>query len=108
MIRFRLIVFLSLLAAAAFAVGQDQTAKSPAASDSATITPRARAIHESAIVVDTHGDPPQRFVDEDFGIGSTDPNDVGHISLDKARRGNLCAECFSMWFEPETNQGHFA
>ena len=108
MIGFRLIFLLSVLAAAAFAVGQDHAAKSPAPSDSATITPRARAIHDSAIVVDTHADTPQRFLDENFDIGSTDPNDVGHISLEKARRGNLGAEFFSIWVEPETNQGHFA
>src|SRR6266851_904286 len=108
MIGFRLIVLLLGLAAAPFAVGQDHAAKSPAPSDSAAITPRARAIHDSAIVVDTHADTPQRFLDENFDIGSTDPNDVGHISLEKARRGNLGAEFFSIWVEPETNQGHFA
>ena len=63
MIGFRLIFLLTGLAAAAFAVGQDHTAKSPAPSDSATITPRARAIHDSAMVVDTHADTPQRFLD---------------------------------------------
>src|SRR5271166_1260646 len=73
-----------------------------------TITPKARAIHNSAIVIDTHADTPQRFLDENFDIGSTDPNDHGHISLDKAKAGNLGAEFFSIWVEPETNQGHFA
>ena len=56
-----------------------------------TVSTKARAIHDSAIVVDTHADTPQRFLDEGFDIGSTDPNDPGHISLDKARRGNLGA-----------------
>src|SRR6202167_4712411 len=74
----------------------------------APVSPKARAIHESALVIDTHADTPQRFLDEGFDIGSTDPNDIGHISLDKARRGNLGAEFFSIWVEPETNQGHFA
>jgi len=79
------------------------------ASDSgAAVTARARKIHDSAIVIDTHADTPQRFLDEGFDIGSTDPNDVGHISLDKAKRGNLGAEFFSIWVEPETNEGHFA
>src|SRR5207237_10216874 len=73
-----------------------------------TITARAKAIHDSAIVVDTHADTPQRFLDENYDIGSTDPNDHGHISLDKARAGNLGAEFFSIWVEPTTNQGHFA
>ncbi len=72
------------------------------------VSARARAIHDSAIVVDTHADTPQRFLDEGFDIGSTDPSDLGHISLDKARRGNLGAEFFSIWVDPETNQGHFA
>jgi membrane dipeptidase len=72
------------------------------------ISPRARAIHDSAIVVDTHADTPQRFLDENFDIGSSDPAVVGHISLDKAHAGNLGAEFFSIWVDPETNQGHFA
>ncbi len=72
------------------------------------VSAKAKAIHDSAIVVDTHADTPQRFLDEGFDIGSADPNDVGHISLDKARAGNLGAEFFSIWVEPNTNQGHYA
>src|ERR1700686_4038548 len=72
------------------------------------ISKTAREIHNSAIVVDTHADTPQRFLDENYDIGSTDPKDYGHISLDKAKAGNLGAEFFSIWVEPETNQGHFA
>ncbi len=84
--------------------------QSPAQSSNSdiTVSAKARAIHDSAIVVDTHADTPQRFLDEGFDIGSTDPNDLGHISLDKARRGNLGAEFFSIWVEPDSNQGHFA
>ena len=59
-------------------------------------------------MIDTHADTPQRFLDQNFDIGSTDPKDIGHISLDKAKAGNLGAEFFSIWVEPETNQGHFA
>jgi membrane dipeptidase len=72
------------------------------------VSARARAIQDSAIVVDTHADTPQRFLDEGFDMGSTDPKDYGHLSLDKARRGNLGAEFFSIWVDPTTNQGHFA
>ena len=72
------------------------------------MSPRALALHNSAIVIDTHADTPQRFLDDNFDIGSTDPKDFGHISLDKARAGNLRAEFFSIWVEPESNQGHFA
>jgi membrane dipeptidase len=78
------------------------------AQNNVEVSPRARAVHDSVIVIDTHADTPQRFVDEGFDIGNTDPHDVGHISLDKARAGNLGAEFFSIWVDPETNQGHFA
>src|SRR5690349_2889535 len=72
------------------------------------ISAKARAIHDSALIIDTHADTPQRFLDEGFDIGSTDPNDIGHISLDKARHGNLGAEFFSIWVDPQTNQGNYA
>ncbi|HXY52113.1 MAG TPA: dipeptidase [Terriglobales bacterium] len=61
---------------------------------------RALRIHDSAIIVDTHADTPQRFLDEHFDIGNTDPKDPGHITLDRARAGNLGAEFFSIWVEP--------
>ena len=73
-----------------------------------TISPEARKIHNEAIIVDTHADTPQRFLDDNWNIGSTEPNDPGHISLDKVRRGNLSAEFFSIWVAPDLNQGHFA
>jgi membrane dipeptidase len=71
------------------------------------VSRRAMQIHNSAIVVDTHADTPQRFLDEGFDIGNTDPKDVGHISLDKARAGNLGAEFFSIWVEP-SYKGQYA
>jgi membrane dipeptidase len=72
------------------------------------ISAKARQIHDSALIVDTHADTPQRFLDEGYDIGSTDPNDIGHISLEKARRGNLGAEFFSIWVDPQTTQGNYA
>jgi membrane dipeptidase len=79
-----------------------------AAAQTSTVTARARTIHDSALVIDTHSDTPQRFLDGNYDIASTDPRDPGHISLDKARLGNLGAEFFSIWVEPKTNEGHFA
>jgi membrane dipeptidase len=78
------------------------------AQDPSKISAKARAIHDSAIVVDTHADTPQRFLDDNFDIGNSDPKDIGHLTLDKARAGNLGAEFFSIWVDPETNQGHYA
>jgi membrane dipeptidase len=102
MTRFSIFLFSCLLAAASLAPGQSVT------SSDIAVSAKARAIEDSATVIDTHADTPQRFLDEGFDIGSTDPSDVGHISLEKARRGNLGAEFFSIWVDPETNQGHFA
>ena len=83
-------------------------AVSAAVHNAIEVSPRARGLHNSTIVVDTHADTPQRFLDDNFDIGSTDSNDNGNISLDKARAGNLGAEFFSIWVDPEINQGHFA
>ena len=66
------------------------------------VSAHARTLHNSAIVIDTHADTPQRFLDRGFDIGSTDPTDKGQISLDKIRAGNLGAEFFSIWVDPET------
>jgi membrane dipeptidase len=96
------IALLSCLAFAASSTAQSSNSSGP------EVSAKARAIQESAIVVDSHADTPQRFLDEGFDIGSTHPNDIGHISLDKVRRGHLGAEFFSIWVDPETNQGHFA
>ncbi|MFZ0732090.1 MAG: dipeptidase [Candidatus Sulfotelmatobacter sp.] len=98
---------LLLLSALLCSVVAAQTS-APASSSEMKISAKARKIHDSALIIDTHADTPQRFLDEGFDIGSTDPNDPGHISLDKARRGNLGAEFFSIWVDPGTNQGHFA
>ena len=73
-----------------------------------TVGNRAREIQNSAIVIDTHEDTPQRFLDENYDIASTDPKDPEFISLDKARAGNLGALFFSIWVNPQSNQGHFA
>jgi membrane dipeptidase len=97
-----LLLFALSFAMAGLAAGQSTNPSGP------IVSAKAGALQESAIVVDTHADTPQRFLDEGFDIGSTDPSDIGHISLDKAKRGNLGAEFFSIWVEPETNQGHVA
>jgi membrane dipeptidase len=109
MTRHRIFVITSLTFFCLIFSGSSPAASAQSSNASeAPVSAKARAIQDSAIVVDTHADTPQRFLDEGFDLGSTDPNDTGHISLDKARRGNLGAEFFSIWVEPESNQGHFA
>ena len=65
-----------------------------------------QAIHDSALVIDTHADTPGRFVDENFDLAQ----DAGHGYLDfnKIRAGNLGAEFFSIWVEPTAHKGHEA
>lgn len=68
--------------------------------------PAAAAVHRSAIVIDTHADTPQRFLDEHFDLG--DPLQGGELNLETAHKGNLGAEFFSIWVDPEQYKGHYA
>jgi len=78
-----------------------------AQTDITKISPEARRIHDSAIVIDTHADTPQRFIDEHFDIGTITPISEGNVDLQKARQGNLGAEFFSIWVDPQTSAGHY-
>ena len=98
-------LFLVSVLLCSFVAAQTST---PSSDSDMKISAKARKIHDSALIIDTHADTPQRFLDDGFDIGSTDPSDTGHISLDKAKRGSLGAEFFSIWVDPETNQGRFA
>jgi membrane dipeptidase len=66
----------------------------------------AAQIHKSAIIIDTHADTPQRFVDEHFDLG--DPLNGGNLNLDSIHKGNLGAEFFSIWVEPTLYKGQYA
>src|SRR5579863_9669837 len=72
------------------------------------MTPRLspEAVHRSAIVIDTHADTPQRFLDENYDLSM--PLNGGNLNLESARKGNLGAEFFSIWVEPNINKGHYA
>ena len=63
-------------------------------------------VERSAIVIDTHADTPQRFVDENYDLG--DPLNGGNWNLESAQKGNLGAEFFSIWVDPGPNKGQFA
>ena len=67
----------------------------------------ALAIHDSALIIDTHADTPQRFLDEHFDLGQDTPVTDGQIDLGKIRKGNLGAEFFSIWVEPDF-KGHYS
>jgi membrane dipeptidase len=60
------------------------------------VSPRARQLHERAIVVDSHGDTPQRLVfDKAFDIAVRNKN--GNIDIPRMKDGGLDALFFSIW-----------
>jgi membrane dipeptidase len=60
------------------------------------VTPRARALHDRAIVIDTHADTTQRLVfDPKFNLGERHGD--GHIDIPRMREGGLDALFFSIW-----------
>jgi membrane dipeptidase len=66
----------------------------------------AAAVQQSALVIDTHADTPQRLLDEHYDVG--DALKGGEWNLESARKGGLGAEFFSIWVEPDQNKGHYA
>jgi membrane dipeptidase len=82
------------------------SSKATAKGGSAKIS--AKAIHESALVIDTHADTTQRFLDEGFDMANPPAGDPGHLDLAKAKKGNLAAEFFSIWVDPEKYKGQYA
>jgi membrane dipeptidase len=62
------------------------------------------AVHNSAIVIDTHADTPQRFLDEHWNF--TDPLDGGMLNYDSAKKGRLDAQFFSIWVDPSQYPAH--
>src|SRR5213078_928760 len=59
------------------------------------VSERARKLHFSSIVVDTHDDTTQRFLDGRFDIAER--HDDGSIDLPRMREGGLDAIFFSIW-----------
>ncbi len=80
--------------------------KAGAQPSAAAIAREAALVHRSAIVIDTHADTPQRFLDEHYDLG--DALKGGELNLESARKGGLGAEFFSIWVEPEQYKGHYA
>ncbi len=60
-----------------------------------SISERARKLHFSSIVVDTHDDTTQRFLDGKFDLGTR--SSTGSIDIPRMREGNLSAIFFSIW-----------
>src|SRR5271168_2226359 len=61
------------------------------------VAERARAIHFSSIVVDTHDDTTQRFLSGSFDLGKRNPD--GHVDIPRMREGGMNAIFFSIWID---------
>ena len=59
------------------------------------ISERARRLHFSSLVVDTHDDTTQRFLDGGFDLGAR--NALGSIDIPRMKEGGLGAIFFSIW-----------
>jgi membrane dipeptidase len=60
-----------------------------------SISERARKLHFSSIVVDTHDDTTQRFLDGKFDLGVR--SSAGSIDIPRMKEGGLGAIFFSIW-----------
>jgi membrane dipeptidase len=98
------VLFTALLFLSASSLLNAQTAPEAASVPKAKRTPVQ--VHQQAIVIDTHADTPQRFVDENYDLAG--PLNGGQINLDAAKQGNLGAEFFSIWVEPDLYKGQYA
>ncbi|MBZ5643783.1 MAG: dipeptidase [Acidobacteriia bacterium] len=59
------------------------------------ISLRARQIHFSNIVIDTHADTPQRFLFDQFDMGHLDSE--GCVDIPRLRAGGVTAIAFALW-----------
>src|SRR5450755_3852186 len=64
------------------------------------IAERARKLHFSSIVIDTHDDTTQRFFSKDYDLGKRNP--TGHVDIPRMREGGLSAIFFSIWIDGRT------
>ena len=61
------------------------------------IAERARKLHFSSIVLDTHDDTTQRFFSKNFDLGKRNPD--GHIDIPRRREGGMNSIFFSIWID---------
>ena len=105
--RIRVLIASMFLSLPAMLCGQTPATSSPPKPSPKMIAKLSpEAVHRSAIVIDTHADTPQRFVDENYDMA--DPLKGGNLNLESARKGNLGAEFFSIWVEPTLYKGQYA
>src|SRR5262245_29285138 len=63
----------------------------------ADIADRARRLHFSSIVLDTHDDTTQRLLSGKFDISKRNPD--GHVDIPRMKEGGMNAIFFSIWID---------
>lgn len=61
------------------------------------VAERAKKLHFSSLVLDTHDDTTQRFFSKDFDLGRRNPD--GHVDIPRMREGGMNAIFFSIWID---------
>jgi membrane dipeptidase len=67
------------------------------------LSARAREIHFSSLVLDTHADTPQRLFFDQFDLGNRD--DEGCVDIPRLREGGVGAIFFALWVPVEIQGG---
>jgi membrane dipeptidase len=65
-----------------------------------SVSDKAKKLHASSIVIDTHDDTTQRLLDPSFDIGTLHAD--GNIDIPRMREGGLNAIFFSIWIPSKT------
>ena len=61
------------------------------------IAERARKLHFSSIVLDTHDDTTRHFFNKNYDIGKRNP--IGHVDIPRMREGGMNGIFFSIWID---------
>jgi membrane dipeptidase len=61
------------------------------------VAERAKKLHFSSIVLDTHDDTTQRFFSKNYDIGKRNPD--GHVDIPRMREGGMNGIFFSIWID---------
>jgi membrane dipeptidase len=69
-------------------------------SSRADVVERARKLHFSSLVLDTHDDTTQRFFSKSYDLGKRNPE--GHVDIPRMREGGMDAVFFSIWVDGRT------
>jgi membrane dipeptidase len=64
------------------------------------VVERARKLHFSSLVLDTHDDTTQRFFSKSYDLGKRNP--AGHVDIPRMREGGMDAIFFSIWVDGRT------